>query len=147
MIHQVTSEDKIKLRVRWQQPMTQMKEISRPESICHLQKSKKYDAYSPIFLPHPSQHEASPFQGDPITVTFVELLKSYMCRGHATPLFAVSSAFYSVDHTILPQRLTTSFGLVDQPIAWLKSFLSGRSSCVILSQSRSSWVSTPFGIP
>src|SRR6218665_3650072 len=45
------------------------------------------------------------------------------------------------------QRLTTSFGLVDQPLAWLKSFLSDRSNSVVLGHSRSSWVPAPFGVP
>src|SRR6218665_2909662 len=64
---------------------------------------------------------------------------SAMDRGHVTllALFDVSSAFDSVDHSILLQRLTTSFGLVDQPLAWLKSFLSDRSSCVVIGPSRS----------
>jgi len=56
-------------------------------------------------------------------------------------------AFDSVDHSILLQRLTTSFGLVDQPLAWLKSFLSDRFNCVVLGQSRSPWVPAPFGVP
>src|SRR6218665_2094117 len=74
---------------------------------------------------------------------------SAMDRGHVTllALFDVSSAFDSVDHTILIQRLTTSFGLVDQPLAWLKSFQSDRSSCVVVGPSRSSWVPAPFGVP
>jgi len=42
------------------------------------------------------------------------------------------------------QLLTTSLGLVDQP---LKSFLSHRSNCVVLGQSGSSWVPAPFGVP
>src|SRR6218665_226251 len=74
-----------------------------------------------------------------------------MDRGHAhvtlLALFDVSSAFDSGDHSIIIQRLTTSFGLVDQPLAWLKSFLSDRSSCVVIGPSRSSWVPAPFGVP
>src|SRR6218665_1538364 len=74
---------------------------------------------------------------------------STMDRGHVTllALFDVSSVFDSVDHSILKHRLTTSFGLVDQPLAWLKSFLSDRSSCVVIGPSRSSWVPAPFGVP
>src|SRR6218665_2374826 len=75
-----------------------------------------------------------------------------MDRGYVTllALFVVSSAFDSVDHSILIQRLTTSFGLVDQPLAWLKSFLSDRSSCVVIGPSRtllgpcSIWCPTGF---
>src|SRR6218665_2793038 len=72
-----------------------------------------------------------------------------MDRGNVTllALFDVSSSLDSVDHSILIQRLTTSFSLVDQPLAWLKSFLSDRSSCVVIGPSRSSWVPAPFGVP
>jgi len=62
-------------------------------------------------------------------------------------LFDVSSAFDSVDHSILLQRLATSFGLVDQPLACLKSFLSDCTNCVVLGQPRFSWVPAPFSVP
>ena len=70
-------------------------------------------------------------------------------RGQVTllALFDVSSAFDSVDHSILLQRLSTSFGLVDQPLDWLTSFLTDRSNCVVLGSSRSLWVPAPFGVP
>ena len=70
-------------------------------------------------------------------------------RGQVTllALFDVSSAFDSVDHSILLQRLSTSFGLVDQPLDWLTSFLTDRSNCVVHGSSRSLWVPAPFGVP
>ena len=70
-------------------------------------------------------------------------------RGQVTllSLFDVSSAFDSVDHSILLQRLSTSFGLVDQPLDWLTSFLTDRSNCVVLGSSRSPWVPAPLGVP
>ena len=70
-------------------------------------------------------------------------------RGQVTllALFDVSSAFDSVDHSILLQRLSTSFGLVDQPLEWLRSFLTDRSNCVVLGSSRSLWVPAPLGVP
>src|SRR5678816_2121622 len=70
-------------------------------------------------------------------------------RGQVTllVLFDVSSAFDSVDHSILLQRLSTSFGLVDQPLDWLTFFLTDRSNCVVLGSSRSPWVPAPFGVP
>ena len=80
---------------------------------------------------------------------FLRLLSDFysaMDRGHVT-LVDVSSAFDSVDHSIHIQRLTTSFGLVDQPLTWLKSFLSDRSSCVVIGPPRSSWVPAPVGVP
>src|SRR6218665_1945644 len=59
----------------------------------------------------------------------------------------VSSAFDSVDHSILLQRLSTPFGLTDKPLEWLCSFLSGRTNCVTFGSSRSAWVLAPFGVP
>src|SRR5688572_26922871 len=70
-------------------------------------------------------------------------------RGQVTllALFDVSSAFDSVDHSILLQRLSTSFGLVNQPLDWLTSFLTDRSNCVVLGSSRSLWVLPLLGCP
>ena len=59
-------------------------------------------------------------------------------------LFDVSSAFVSVDHSILLQRLSTSFGLVDQPLDWLRSFLSERTNCAVVGSARSL---SPFSVP
>ena len=57
-----------------------------------------------------------------------------MDAGHVSllALFDVSSAFDSVDHSILLQRLSTSFGLTDKSLEWLRSFLSERTNCVTL---------------
>lgn len=72
-----------------------------------------------------------------------------MDRGQITllALFDVSSAFDCVDHPILLQRLSTSFGLVGQPLEWLRSYLSERTNCVVIGSSRSLWVPAPFGVP
>src|SRR6218665_3062689 len=51
-------------------------------------------------------------------------------------LFDVSFAFDSVDHSILLQRLSISFGLTDKPLEWLSSFLSDRTNCAIFGSSR-----------
>ena len=51
--------------------------------------------------------------------------------------FDVSSAFESVDHSILLQRLSISFGLTDKPSEWLSSFLSDRTNCAVFGSSRS----------
>ena len=50
-------------------------------------------------------------------------------------LFDVSSAFDSVDHSILTHRLSVSFGLTGKPLEWLSSFLTGRTNCVIAGSS------------
>ncbi|PGH38060.1 MAG: hypothetical protein CRN43_17500, partial [Candidatus Nephrothrix sp. EaCA] len=62
-------------------------------------------------------------------------------------LFDVSAAFDTVDHEILLKRLQLSFGLSGNFIAWLASFLDGRSLCVVHGSSRSQWVPAPHGLP
>ena len=62
-------------------------------------------------------------------------------------LFDVSSAFDTVDHSILLQRLSISFGLNGKPLEWLRSFLTVRTNCVIAGSSRSRWVPALFGVP
>src|SRR6218665_2200298 len=62
-------------------------------------------------------------------------------------LFHVSAAFDTVDHQILINRLSVSFGLSGLPLDWITSFLAGRSSCVVLGTSRSPWALAPFGLP
>jgi hypothetical protein len=61
--------------------------------------------------------------------------------------FDVSSAFDTVDPAILIKRLSTSFGFSGRPLEWLASYLTDRSVCVVLGQSRSDWVPAPYGIP
>src|SRR6218665_1431325 len=60
---------------------------------------------------------------------------------------SVSAAFDTVDHQILINRLSVSFGLSGLPLDWITSFLAGRSSCVVLGTSRSPWALAPFGLP
>src|SRR6218665_3026174 len=59
----------------------------------------------------------------------------------------LGSAFDSVDHSSLPQCLSTSFGLTDKPLEWLHSYLSERTNCVTFGSSMSAWVHAPFGVP
>src|SRR6218665_414657 len=62
-------------------------------------------------------------------------------------VFDVSAAFDTVDHQILINRLSVSFGLFGLPLDWITSFLAGRSSCVVLGTSRSPWALALFGLP
>ena len=82
----------------------------------------------------------------------LRLLSDFYCamdHGQVTliALFDYHSAFDSVDHSILLQRLSTSFGLVDQPLEWLRSFLSERTNCAVVGSSRSLWVPASFSVP
>ena len=103
-------------------------------------------------------HELLPFQqsgfrrNHSTETLLVRLLSDFygaMDRGQVTllALFDVSAAFDSVDHSILLQRLSISFGLAGAPLEWLRSFLSERTNCVVVGASRSRWVLAPFGVP
>lgn len=62
-------------------------------------------------------------------------------------LFDVSSAYDCVDHHILLQCLSISFGLIGSPLEWLRSYLSERTNSVTFGLSKSAWVPAPFGVP
>ena len=59
----------------------------------------------------------------------------------------LSSAFDTVDHDILINRIQTSFGITDTALLWLKSYLSGRSIRVIIDESTSESLNMPYGVP
>ena len=62
-------------------------------------------------------------------------------------LLDVSAAFDTVDHSILLERLSTSFGLSGQAYAWFDSYISGRSQSVRLGGTSSPRALVRFGIP
>src|SRR6218665_3355495 len=62
-------------------------------------------------------------------------------------LFDVSAAFDTVDHQILLQRLSISFGLSGNILGWLTSFLQDCSFMVVHGSTRSRWVLAPLGLP
>ena len=103
-------------------------------------------------------HELLPFQQsgfrrnhstETLLVRLLSDLYDAIDRGQVTllALFDVSAAFDSVDHSILLQRLSISFGLAGAPLEWLRSFLSEPTNCVVVGSSRSRWVPAPFGVP
>ena len=59
----------------------------------------------------------------------------------------LSSAFDTVDHDILINCIQTSFGITDTALLRLKSYLSGRSICVIIDESMSESFNMPYGVP
>ena len=70
-------------------------------------------------------------------------------HGHVTllALYDISSAFDTVDHSILLNRLFVSFGITDRALQWFHSFLSDRSMSVVFGANRTPWVSVPYGLP
>ena len=62
-------------------------------------------------------------------------------------LLDLSAAFDTVDHQILLQRLSSSFGISGTVLDWLGSYLTGRSQSVILNGVESNECLLPWGVP
>ncbi len=62
-------------------------------------------------------------------------------------LLDLSAAFDTVAHQILLDRLRTRFGIVDDALQWLKSYLQDRTQAVVISGASSSPVPLTCGVP
>ena len=62
-------------------------------------------------------------------------------------LLDLSAAFETVDHSILLERLTKSFGISGKALEWFSSYLSGRSQRVTLDGGVSKVFMTTSGVP
>jgi hypothetical protein len=72
-----------------------------------------------------------------------------MNKGHVSilVLLDMSSAFDTVDHEILIQRLETKFGFKDTVLAWFSSYLNGRQQRVLVNDSLSDIFELNCGVP
>lgn len=70
-------------------------------------------------------------------------------KGHVTllVLLDLSAAFDTVDHNILLQRLSTSFGVSGMALTWFKSYLHGRSQRVSINGTTSSVFDLSCDVP
>ena len=62
-------------------------------------------------------------------------------------LLDLSSAFDTVDHDVLLRILRDEIGVKGSALAWLTSFLNGRSQCIRLGKITSETVTIRFGVP
>jgi hypothetical protein len=62
-------------------------------------------------------------------------------------LLDLSAAFDTVDHSILLQRLQTSFGMDGKALGWIGSFLTGRTQAVSYQGVTSGYNLLRFGVP
>ena len=62
-------------------------------------------------------------------------------------LYDLSSAFDTVDHTILLNRLQSHFGICGSSLSWFESYLSGRTQFVSIKGSNSSNIPVQHGVP
>jgi len=59
----------------------------------------------------------------------------------------ISAAFDTIDHDILCQRAASDFGIHGVALAWLRSFVSGRSNYVCIGSNHSSTTLSSSGVP
>jgi predicted DNA binding CopG/RHH family protein len=62
-------------------------------------------------------------------------------------LLDLSAAFDTIDHEILLTRLEYAFGLKDQALAWMRSYLTDRQQCVVVNGAMSNPKALEFGFP
>ena len=62
-------------------------------------------------------------------------------------LLDLSSAFDTIDHGILLERLRSKFGIRGKVLSWFSSYLSGRSQCVMLNGTLSDSSDLNFDVP
>ena len=68
-------------------------------------------------------------------------------RVTALTLLDLSTAFDTIDHTILLRRLGDWFGVSGKALGWLKSYLTGRSKRIKIGNCLSSRSDLSFGVP
>ena len=62
-------------------------------------------------------------------------------------LLDLSAAFDTIDHSILLERLQTSFGIDGLPLKWVKSYLSNRHQKVKIDNNLSNVLPILYGVP
>ena len=62
-------------------------------------------------------------------------------------LLDLSAAFDVIDHEILSQRLSLSYGICDSSLKWIQSYLRDRQQSVTIGSSTSDPRLLPFGVP
>ena len=62
-------------------------------------------------------------------------------------LLDLSSAFDTIDHDILLERLSSLYGISGVVLSWFQSYLSDRTQFVTIDDNRSNTVNLEFGVP
>ena len=72
-----------------------------------------------------------------------------MVKGSVTALtlLDISTAFDTIDHTILLDRLNVYYGLGELALGWFKSYLSGRTHSVKVGSTLSHPAALQYGVP
>jgi len=103
---------------------------------------------SPNFNPHQSAY--LPGRGtETALIKISDDLYQIIDKGSPAVLASldVSAAFDTIVHDRLLHRLTTDFGLSSLALAWLKSYLSGRTQAFFIGNSSSTVTTCLMGVP
>jgi hypothetical protein len=107
----------------------------------HVVGSHNFNNLQSAYRPHHSTE----------TALLLTLDSIYTAADKSQPTLLVSldlsAAFDTIDHSVLLSRLNTSFGVCGATLAWLTSYLSGRSQVVRIGSSTSSTVTLDLGVP
>ena len=78
-----------------------------------------------------------------MTFCFLQIKKKI----YVLVLLDLSAAFDTIDHTILIERLRTTFGYDGTVLNWFKSYLSDRTQSVFINNVSSTPQKLSFGVP
>ena len=82
-----------------------------------------------------------------LSVTNSLLLQSDNRKVSVMGLLDLSAAFDTLDHSILLQRLESTFGIKGKVLAWFTSYVSDRTQCVLIDGIKSVPAPLSFGVP
>ena len=102
----------------------------------------------PNFNPNQSAYRQHHSTETSLLATADNILNSFD-QGNSTLLvsFDMSSAFDTIDHNILLDRLHTSFGVSHMALNWISSYLHDRRQFVPIGNSRSTSTACCTGVP
>ena len=62
-------------------------------------------------------------------------------------LLDASTAFDTISHKVLLERLSNMFGLRESVLSWIKSYITGRKQKVVIGDHSSEWITLHQGVP
>ena len=108
---------------------------------CHLTENDLLDTYQSAYRSkHSTETALIKVQNDIIMALDNK-------KAVALVLLDLSAAFDTIDHLVLINRLKNCLGVTDQALSWFKSYLSNRTSSVMVSGERSTAQPLNIGVP
>ena len=129
-------------------PITNLSTVSKLLERLALARLKPHLSASPNFCALQSAYRSA-HSTETALVKVIDDMLTAIDSGSIVALVGldISAAFDTVCHRVLLDRLEREFGIVDQPLRWLSSYLSGRSVCVRIGKSTSTSVRVNSGVP